>query len=349
MLKKLWYESFKIFLKINLHFYTKRIHIIGQENIPKKGAVLFTANHPNALMDPLYIAAFNKREINFLVRADVFKKPLIKKIFATLNMMPIYRMRDGRSSLSNNQEIFEKCYQILNQQKALLIFPQGGHSRERTVPQLSKGFTRILFGAMEVNPDIEIQVIPVGITYQNSTQYPSKVAIQYGTPIAAHEIIKKNEIRVATETLKKEVRDQLKSLCVHIPVDEDYQKTLQMLNEASVNYTEVSKVNEIIQSNQQLPEKPKSKSIFDLLYLPTYLNLLLPFLTWKLVAKNIKQIEFVDTFKFGVGVFLAPIFLVLQSVLIGSLTSEEIGVIYLLASVFLLFIYTKTASTPTES
>ena len=349
MLKILWYESFKIFLKINLHFYTKKIHIIGQENIPKKGAVLFTANHPNALMDPLYIAAFNKREINFLVRADVFKKSLIKKIFATLNMMPIYRMRDGRSSLSNNQEIFEKCYQILNQQKALLIFPQGGHSRERTVPQISKGFTRILFGALEVNPDIEIQVIPVGITYQNSTQYPSKVAIQYGTPIAAHNIIKKNETRVATETLKKEVRDQLKLLCVNIPMDDNYRKTLQMLNDASVNYTDVSTVNEVIQSHQQLPEKPKKRSISDLLYLPTYLNLLFPFLAWKLLAKNIKQIEFVDTFKFGIGLFLVPVFLVLQSVILGSLTSVEIGVIYFIASLLLLLIYTKTASTPTES
>ena len=349
MLKKLWYESFKFFLKINLHFYTKKIHIIGQENVPEKGAVLFTANHPNALMDPLYIAAFNKREINFLVRADVFKKSLIKKIFATLNMMPIYRMRDGRSSLSNNQEIFEKCYQILNQQKALLIFPQGGHSRERTVPQLSKGFTRILFGALEVNPDIEIQVMPVGITYQNSTQYPSKVAIQYGTPIAAHDIIKKNETRVATETLKKEVRDQLKLLCVHIPIDDNYRKKLQMLNDASVNYTDVSTVNEVIQSHQQLPEKPKKRSISDLLYLPSYLNLLFPFLAWKLLAKNIKQIEFVDTFKFGIGVFLVPVFLVLQSVILGSLTSVEIGVIYFIASVLLLLIYTKTASTPTES
>ncbi len=349
MLKKLWYESFKIFLKITLHFYTKRIHITGQENIPKKGAVLFTANHPNALMDPLYIAAFNKREINFLVRADVFKKSLIKKMFATLNMMPIYRMRDGRSSLSNNQEIFEKCYGILNQKKSLLIFPQGGHSRDRTIPQLSKGFTRILFGALAVNTDLEIHVIPVGITYQNSTQYPSKVAIQYGTPIAAHDIIKKNATKVATETLKKEVRDQLKSLCVHIPMDDNYQKTLQMLNDASVNYTDVSVVNEVIQFNQQLPKKPKNRSIFDVLYLPTYLNLLFPFLAWKLVAKNIKQIEFVDTFKFGIGVLLAPIFLVLQSVLLASLTSTNVGVIYLIASVLLFLIYTKTASTPTES
>ena len=349
MLKKIWYETFKVFLKINLNFYAKRIYIRGRENIPKEGAVLFTANHPNALMDPLFIAAFNKREINFLVRADVFKKSMIKNIFATLNMMPIYRMRDGRSSLSNNQEIFEKCYQLLHQKKSLLIFPQGGHSRERTVPQISKGFTRILFGALAANPELEIQVIPVGITYQNSSRYPSKVAIQYGTPIAAHNIIKNKEVRVATETLKKEVREQLKSLCVHIPMDDNYQTTLQMLNKASVNFTDVSEVNDIIQSKQELSEKPKTRSFFDLLFLPTYLNFLFPFIAWKIIAINIKQIEFVDTYKFGIGVFLVPIFLILQSAVLGSLTTRTIGIIYLIVSVLLLFVCTKTTSTPTES
>ena len=171
IVQKIWYQSVKVFLKISLHFFSNKIKISGKENIPKKGAILFAVNHPNALMDPLFVTTFNPRTNHFLVRADVFKKPLIRKALATLNLMPIYRIRDGRKQLANNEEIFKKCYNILKQKKTLLIFPQGGHCRDRTIQPLSKGFTRIVFGAIEENNDLEIAVIPVGITYQNSSKF----------------------------------------------------------------------------------------------------------------------------------------------------------------------------------
>ena len=188
MIKKIWYESVKLFLKISLEFYAKRITVYGKENIPKKGAVLFAINHPNALMDPLFVTSNSKRENHYLVRADVFKKPLVKKALASLNLMPIFRIRDGRKQLSNNEEVFEKCFNILKREETLIIFPQGGHSRDRNIKPLSKGFTRIVFGALEQNPDLDITVIPVGITYQNSSSYPSKVCIHFGDVIDSRKI-----------------------------------------------------------------------------------------------------------------------------------------------------------------
>ena len=80
----------------------------GKENIPKKGAVLFVVNHPNGLIDPLIVAVNNPRAQHFLVRAASFKKPLIKRFLGTLNLMPIYRMRDGVKQLGNNKDVFEK-------------------------------------------------------------------------------------------------------------------------------------------------------------------------------------------------------------------------------------------------
>ncbi|MAD97047.1 MAG: acyltransferase [Flavobacteriaceae bacterium] len=347
--KRIWYHCFKWFLKISLHFYTQRIKIRGKENIPKKGAVLFAANHPNALLDPLYIAAFNKREIHFLVRADVFKKPLIKKMFASLNMMPIYRMRDGRSSLANNDEIFNKCYQILKKEKSLLIFPQGGHSRERTIPPLSKGFTRIIFGSLEENPDLEIQIVPVGITYQNSSVFPAKVAVNYGTPIATNQIIQTTPKNEAIATLKQKVSDQLKELSVHIPKDEHYETTLNELNEANIDFTKVLEANEKIHQLERLTKEPKNWTLIDLLKYPLFLNSLVPLLIWRKVSKKIKDIEFVDTFRFGVSVILVPICLGLQSWIFFLISgNENWALLYLAGSTLSILIYTKLASTHTE-
>lgn len=348
MIKKIWYESVKFFLKISLNFYAKKIKIYGKENIPKKGAVLFAINHPNALMDPLFVTSFNPRENHFLVRADVFKKPLVKKALASLNLMPIYRIRDGRKQLSNNEEIFQKCFNILKREETLIIFPQGGHSRDRNIKPLSKGFTRIVFGALEENPDLEIAVIPVGITYQNSSTYPSKVCVQFGEVIDSKKILNSNPKPKAINVLKSEVSNQLKRLTVHIPDDEKYTSTLQKLNAANVDFTEVETVNKMIAKNNIPQAVKKPFNLLKPIYYLILLNGFIPYLIWKKMSKNIDEIEFIDTMKYAVNVIFFPIFYFLQALLIYLFFGLKIAMIYWLASYFLVFVYTKFSVTNTE-
>ena len=164
MIQKIWFTIVWLFVKLGLFFYSKKIKVSGRKNIPKKGAVLFAVNHPNGLVDPLYVTTTNIRQNHFLVRAASFKKPIIKKILESLYLMPIYRIRDGIKQLANNEEIFNKCHNILNKKETLMIFPEGSHNYKRTIRPLSKGFTRIIFGALEKHPELNITVIPVGIT-----------------------------------------------------------------------------------------------------------------------------------------------------------------------------------------
>ena len=349
MIKKIWYESVKLFLKISLEFYAKKIKVFGKENIPKKGAILFAINHPNALMDPLFVTANSKRENHYLVRADVFKKPLVKKALTSLNLMPIYRIRDGRKQLSNNEEVFEKCFNILKREETLIIFPQGGHSRDRNIKPLSKGFTRIVFGALEQNSDLEIAVIPVGITYQNSSTYPSKVCVQFGEVIDSRAIFTDNPKPKAINILKSEVSNQLKKLTVHIPDDENCKEILSKLNKANVDFTEVDKVNKMIAENSFSEAVKKPISLLKPLFYIILLNSIFPFFIWKKMSKNIDEIEFVDTMKYAVNAISFPIFYGLQAFLISFFFGWRIAGIYFIASILLVFVYTKFSVTNTES
>ena len=112
MIQKIWFSLVCGYIKFGLFFYSKNISVKGIKNIPKKGAVVFAVNHPNGLVDPLYVTTTNRRQNHFLVRAASFKKPIIKKILESLYLMPIYRIRDGIQQLANNQEIFEKCLNV---------------------------------------------------------------------------------------------------------------------------------------------------------------------------------------------------------------------------------------------
>jgi 1-acyl-sn-glycerol-3-phosphate acyltransferase len=348
-IKKIWFESVKFFLNVNLQFYTKRIEVYGKKNIPKKGAVLFAINHPNALMDPLYVTINSSRENHFLVRADVFKKPFIKKILVSLNLMPIYRIKDGRKELSNNEDVFEKCFDILKREKILIIFPQGGHSRDRNIKPLSKGFTRIVFGALEKNPELEIAVMPIGITYQNSSTYPSKVCIHFGEVINSREIYTQNEKPKAINILKNEVSNQLKKLTVHIPDDENYEAILSKLNNANVDFTKVDLVNKMIaENNFPEPSKKQINYLKPLLYI-ILLNSIFSYLIWKKMSKKAVEIEFIDTMRYALNAISFQVFYALQAFIMSFFFGWKIALSYWLLSFLLVFVYTKFSVTNTES
>ena len=91
-----WYAGVRRFVSWGLQNYFGKIEVHGESQVPASGAVLFTVNHQNAFLDALLIATTNKRYTHFLVRADVFKFSWARRFFRTLNMLPIYRWRDGR-------------------------------------------------------------------------------------------------------------------------------------------------------------------------------------------------------------------------------------------------------------
>ena len=345
MIQKIWFTFIWSTIKCGLFFYSKKINVLGKKNIPKKGAVLFAVNHPNGLLDPLYVTTTNKRQNHFLVRAASFKHPFIKKILVSLYLMPIYRVRDGVQQLSNNQEIFEKCHAILKKKETLMIFPEGSHNKKRTVRPLSKGFIRIVFGALEKYKDLEITVIPVGITYQHTSHYPAKVSINYGKPITTRSLYESHPIPKSTRILKEKVQEQLKVLSVHIPDDLEYERILQQLNNAQIDFTEVTKTNEMIEARKFPSKKPPKKNYLKPLLYLIKLNSILPYIIWKKISKNINEVEFIDTFRFSLNLFLCVLFYSIQATIISRYFGSTLGLFYLTTSALLIIIYVKLAPT----
>lgn len=347
-MKTLWYYFVKALVKSSLFFYSKRIKVTGKENIPKRGAVLFIVNHPNGLIDPLIVAVNNPRVQHFLVRAAVFKKPLVKKFLATLNLMPIYRIRDGVKQLGKNQEIFQQCFSILKKQKALMIFPEGSHNRKRTIRPLSKGFTRIVFGALEQDPDLQIQIVPVGITYQNSSTYPTHISLQYGKPILANDYYFPEDQVTETKKLKEVITKQLQQLSVHIPDDENYHDVLNKLNKANVDFTQVQVINNMIEIGN-ITKRKKKAHLFGFLKPIIILNSLLPWLLWKYIDGKNDEIEFVDTFRFGINTITFGLFYLIQTYLVFVFFDWKTAAIYFVSSLVAVLLFSKFHTSSAES
>ncbi len=252
------YKSIKIIVKAGLHCYYKKIEIVGLNNVPTDKPVLFLPNHQSALMDVLLLVTDCNRKPYFLTRSDIFGKPFLNSIFDFFRMIPIYRIRDGREALSKNDAIFEKCADILGKGEALSIFPEANHNLKRAVRPLSKGFTRILFRAIKKYPDLDIQLVPVGLNYRDAERFPDTVSIHYGKPISFKSLYKGNDKSTSIIEVKKQVAESLEKLTTHIPPEADYGQVEAKLHEKNINFLNPSETNAAI---QHILEKPLDESV----------------------------------------------------------------------------------------
>lgn len=340
------YTFLKYYIKLGLFFFHKKIKIVGLENIPKKGAVLFISNHPNALIDPILIATNNVRNPYYLARASAFKKKLVARFLNNIHMLPIYRKRDGVNTLVKNKAIFRKSVALMHSQKTLFIAAEGNHNVQRRIRELKKGFVHIILNTFKKHPELDIQIIPVGLNYDSVTKYPSAVSVYYGAPISAKEYYDINDDALTTKQLLKVVSDGMKKTTNHIADVENYDaihKKLEALNVDFLNPNETNKIIETIDNQIVGIDKTSNKKRKNLLFYIFALNSLIPWLIWKKIEKSITELEFISTFRFAIGVTLFPLFYVLQALLIHSFFGYKFALIYLGISILLGLVVTKTS------
>jgi 1-acyl-sn-glycerol-3-phosphate acyltransferase len=336
-MKRLWLHSIRGYIQLGLFFYFKHLKVHHIENIPKYKPVLFLSNHQNALLDALLIATKCGRFSYFLTRASVFKKHVIGHLLKSLQMLPVYRVRDGWNTISNNTAIFETCSELLNNNEAIVVFPEGDHNLNRTVRPLSKGFTRIVFKTLEKYPDIDLQLIPVGLNFMNAKNCPDSTSIFFGKPIAARSFVSDNKNRDIIN-LKEKIKVEISKLTTHIPA-ETYHETLQKLDTLHVDYLNPKDVNTCIANNfEGCKQKSKSKlnGLKSFLKGLLILNLFLPYLIWKYVVQpKIKEPEFIATFRFAVAITLVPIYLLILVFVLSILFSLKLALLFVLSVLLL--------------
>jgi 1-acyl-sn-glycerol-3-phosphate acyltransferase len=210
------YRFFHIILRFWMKIHFKRIFIQSLQEVPRKGAAILASNHPNSFLDAIVVALVLKRDIHFLVRSDVFRKPLAAAILKRLNMIPIYRLEEGAENLERNKGTFDRCNAILEKGGVILIFSEGNCVVEKRLRALRKGTARIWFAAMEKrNWDNPIPVIPAGVNYTHPYYFRGELLLNFGKACSFGDLkaIWENEparaIRVFNEVLYEGMKSEL--------------------------------------------------------------------------------------------------------------------------------------------
>jgi len=338
----MFYVLIRSYIRAILFFYFKKTKVVGLQNIPKNEAVLFVANHENALLDSIMLATTNNSKAYFLSRASVFSNPFNRRFFNSLRMIPIYRIRDGWQSLNKNTEVFNTCFKLLNDKKTIAIFPEGDHHLNRRVRQLSKGFTRIIFGALDTYKDLKIYIVPVGINYDAHITYPQSISLYYGKAFLANPFYDASDVHLSTRQMVAKTSDELKKLTVHIEDLKTYDGKIKQLKALNANFLNPLETNELLHNLPKetvLREDKKPVNFwYKLVFAITALSAWLPYLIWKILKQKIKDPIFFGTFRFALHVILIPLFCLLQTFIVYSFFGLNVGLYFLTVCVSLAFL-----------
>ena len=228
-----WYSFLFNYVRFSVNRSYRKIIHVGLENIPKDGAIIFAPNHTNTLMDALVVLCYDHTPKVFVARADIFKNPVLAKIFHFLKIMPIMRQRDGFQAVKKNQEIINKSVDVLKDKIPFCIFPEGTHQAKYSSLPLSKGIFRIAFQANELMPDIPLYIVPIGVRYGDFFRFRSTVRMEFGKPINVGEYLAEHADltpQEQTNGMKDLLTERLHDTLFHIPNDDDYRSIFEVCN-----------------------------------------------------------------------------------------------------------------------
>jgi glycerol-3-phosphate O-acyltransferase / dihydroxyacetone phosphate acyltransferase len=137
------YRILAWFLRAVTRVFFRQIEVVGLENIPASGGVLFAGNHPNSLIDPILIITTCGRKVHFAAKDVLFKRRLMRGVLRGLGAVPIQRRHDhdgdasrsaadapaggpgGSTAPVDNEGAFAAMFAVLADGGAIGIFPEG--------------------------------------------------------------------------------------------------------------------------------------------------------------------------------------------------------------------------------
>lgn len=94
-MKALLYFCVKIFFHSILSIFFREVEIIGRDNIPRYGPVIFTSNHANQFIDAVTVLCTCQHKISYLMAETSWNRPIIGDLAWALDVVPVKRAQDS--------------------------------------------------------------------------------------------------------------------------------------------------------------------------------------------------------------------------------------------------------------
>ncbi|MES2795557.1 MAG: 1-acyl-sn-glycerol-3-phosphate acyltransferase [Bacteroidota bacterium] len=211
------FNFLRFFVELAFKFYFRTIYFLNEASIPDGQPIIVAGNHSNSALDAMIIDAFlKKNKLYWLARGDIFNNKWLGKFMTAVRTAPIYRASEvGFVDIKRNNDSFNLCFDLLNQNRMVGIFPEGVtvHERKLQTP-FKKGFARLAFQAHE-KLGRPIMVLPVGVSYHSLTQTRTDVFVKFGAVFSTelfyndYKTNQANALKNITQYLETQLNDNI--------------------------------------------------------------------------------------------------------------------------------------------
>lgn len=215
-------------LRFALRIYFQRIEVTGLENVPRDTPVIFVLNHPNALVDPVFLFCLAPRRVSFLAKAPLFRMPIIGYLVKALDSLPVYRRQDEGEDVTKNQETFIAARKLLARGGTIGICPEGVSHDEPGLRPIKTGAARISLSAVSTGEVSSLKIVPAGLYYTSKTSFRSDALLYFGTPIDVVPVQLESDgtpPREAVRELSSRIEKALREVILDAKHEEELQTT----------------------------------------------------------------------------------------------------------------------------
>ena len=171
--RSIFFMCFLWFFVTPLLILKYKLKVVGKENIPKKGNLIFAANHVSE-MDPPFVASAVNKHIAFMAKKELFESNDKRHdLIHWLGAFSVDREKPEISTFKTVKDIFQTNW-------PLGIFPEGGTKKNKKIEDIRKGFVVI---AKHAKADI-IPVSIVGFDGYATKLFEKNVTVVIGKPIS---------------------------------------------------------------------------------------------------------------------------------------------------------------------
>ncbi|WP_304237912.1 1-acyl-sn-glycerol-3-phosphate acyltransferase [Jiulongibacter sediminis] len=181
-IKPIVFWFMRLYARIVNFFFVKRLDTEGMEHISDTKPILFAATHANSFYDAILLHIETKRYVHALARGDAFNNKAVAFILDLVHILPIWRITEGKHNMAKNNQTFDRCHELLRNNKQVLIYPEGRCKNQTTLLPLKKMGTSAL--ALRAWKDgIDVEVVPVVSTYDSFKNFGKRINLKIAKPL----------------------------------------------------------------------------------------------------------------------------------------------------------------------
>lgn len=218
-------------LRLTLRGWYKKAYVHFEQELPTDGPIIYACTHPNSAIDYLFAPLLTNVPTFVMVRGDVFEKKSLNAIFRSIYMLPVYRIRDGFSSLNKNEQSFKDCYAQFDKSGRVLIFSEGVCVQEKTLQPIRKGTARLALDYVHKHGGKKMYIVPIATNYSRFRMFRGTVMVNFAAPIdvSKYDARYAENPNKAYEALTQEVHASLEDHFIQVTDYKDDHLTEQAL------------------------------------------------------------------------------------------------------------------------